>query len=140
MQPDTSTIPHGLLQILGLVLASSLGWVGGWLTRRKREPHEIAKISAETRQISVNTDVSLISAATTAITKAERLQDERDHWERKATDLMIDLEESRNQNAEKDIRLRLHEAQVKRMELTLKTHGLNYDDSQDKQVGPVVPK
>lgn len=94
MQPDASSIPHSLLQVLWLLLASSLGWLGGWLTRRKREPHEIAKISAETRQISINTDVSLIQAATTAITKAERLQQERDHWERKATDSIIDLEEA----------------------------------------------
>ena len=137
MQPDISSIPQSLAQVLWLVLASSLGWVGGWLTRRRREPHEIAKMSAETRQINVNTDVSLIQAATTAIAKAERLQDERDHWERKATDVMLDLEESRNQNAEKDIRLRLHDAQIKRMELTLRTHNLNYDDTQDKPVTPL---
>ena len=134
MQPDSLPIPHTLVQVLSLVLASSLGWIGGWLTRRKREPVEIAKITAETRQITVNTDVSLIQAATTALSKAERLQDERDHWERKATDLMLDLEESRNQNAEKDIRLRLNNTQIKRMELTLKTHNLNYDDTQDKPI------
>lgn len=126
MQPDSLPIPHTLVQVLSLVLASSLGWLGGWISRRKREPHEIAKISAETRQITVNTDVSLIQAATNAISKAERLQDERDHWERKATDLMLDLEDSRNANSEKDIQLRLHEYQMKRLKGLLDAHGLSY--------------
>ncbi|HTG95789.1 MAG TPA: hypothetical protein VL866_24525 [Pyrinomonadaceae bacterium] len=129
MQLDTSTIPHGLMQILGLLLASSLGWVGGWLTRRKREPVEIAKISAETRQITVNTDVSLIQAATSAITKAERLQDERDHWERKATDLMLDLENERNRSAQQATRLTLHEHQMKRLKGLLDAHEISYSET-----------
>ena len=128
MQPDIHAIPQSLAQVFWLVLASSLGWIGGWLTRRKREPHEIAKISAETRQITVNTDVSLIQADTAAISKAERLQDERDHWERKATDLMLDLEDSRNANAEKDIRLKLHEYQMKRMKGLLDAHSISYSE------------
>lgn len=132
MQPDTSSIPHSLLQVLWLLLASSLGWVGGWLTRRKREPHEIAKISAETRQISVNTDVSLIQAATAAITKAERLQQERDHWERKATDLMLDLEDERRVAAQKATRLTHNENQVKRLKGLLDVHSIPYSEV-DKQ-------
>ena len=139
MQQETSTSPQ--IWLLASNAVTAFVTVATTLTavwfKRKREPAEIAKITAETRQISVNTDVSLIQAATTAIGKAERLQDERDHWERKATDLMLDLEESRNQNAEKDIRLRLHDAQIKRMELTLRTHNLNYDDTQDKPVTPL---
>lgn len=126
MQPDISSIPQSLAQVFWLVLASSLGWVGGWLTRRKREPHEIAKISAETRQITIGTDVSLIQAATSALSKAERLQDERDHWERKATDLMLDLEDARNSNAQKDIRLKLHEYQMKRLKGLLDSNSISY--------------
>lgn len=128
MQPEAPVIPHSLLQVLWLLLASSLGWAGGWLARRKREPVEIAKIHAETRQININTDVSLIQAATIAITKAERLQGERDHWERKATDLMLDLEDSRNANGEKEIRLRLHEYQTKRLKGLLDAHAISYSE------------
>lgn len=128
MQIDTSTIPHGLMQILSLVLASSLGWLGGWLTRRKREPVEIAKIHAETRQITVNTDVSLIQAATAAIAKAERLQDERDHWERKATDTMLDLEDARRIGDQQSTRLTLHEHQMKRLKGLLDAHDISYSE------------
>jgi hypothetical protein len=129
MQLDTPTIPHGLLQILGLLLASSLGWVGGWITRRKREPVEIAKINAETRQISVNTDVTLIQAATQAIAGAERLKSERDHWERKATDLMLDLEDERQRSAQQATRLTLHEHQMKRLKGLLDAHDISYSES-----------
>jgi hypothetical protein len=128
MQPDSFPIPHSLAQVFWIVLASSLAWLGGWLTRRKREPHEIAKISAETRQINIETDVSLIQAATTAITKAERLQQERDHWERKATDLVLDLEDSREKNAQQDTRLRLHEYQMKRLKGLLDAHSISYSE------------
>lgn len=114
MQPDVSFIPHSLAQVFWIVLASSLAWLGGWLTRRKREPHEIAKISAETRQINIGTDVSLIQAATTAITKAERLQQERDHWELKAFDNDVQLKEARAQIAQMTTQARLDNYQIRR--------------------------
>jgi hypothetical protein len=128
MQLDTSTIPHGLMQILGLVLASSLGWLGGWITRRRREPIEIKKIQAETRSIETATDVSLLQAATQAIAGAERLRSERDHWERKATDLMLDLEDERNRNAQQATRLTLHEHQMKRLKGLLDAHEISYSE------------
>jgi hypothetical protein len=103
--------------------------------KRKREPVEIAKLHAETRQININTDVSLIQAATTALSKAERLQDERDHWERKATDLILDLEDSRNANNEKDIRLRLHEYQMKRLKGLLDVHSISYSEIDRPRIG-----
>lgn len=128
MQTDPLPIPHSLLQVLSLVLASSLGWLGGWISRRKREPVEIAKIHAETRQITIGTDVSLIQAATSAISKAERLQDEKDHWERKATDTMLDLEDERRLNAQQATRLTLHEHQMKRLKGLLDAHGISYSE------------
>jgi len=88
MQPESPTIPHSLAQVLWLVVASSLGWAGSefrsWLGRRKREPVELAKISAETRQIHVSSDVSLMQTASEVLTNAWRMRDERDHWERQA--------------------------------------------------------
>lgn len=118
---DNPVIPHGLMQILGLLLASSLGWLGGWITRRKREPVEIAKLTAETRQITVNTDVSLIQAATQAIGKAERLQDERDHWERKSTALQLELDQAGTQQ-------RMDELQIRKMKGLLDVHGIKFSE------------
>lgn len=114
MQPDISSIPQNLAQVLWLLLASSLGWIGGWLTRRRREPHEVAKLQAETRQITVNTDVSLIQAATTAITKAERLQQERDHWELKCFDLQGKLTEAHRDNGQLSIEVSSMDRQMRK--------------------------
>jgi len=129
---ESPVIPHTLAQVLYLLLASFVGWSGAelrsWIARRKREPVEIAKINAETRQISVNTDVSLIQAATQAIAGAERLRSERDHWERKATDLMLDLEDERNRNAQQATRLTLHEHQMKRLKGLLDAHEISYSE------------
>lgn len=143
MQPDITSIPQSLAQVLWLVLATFLGWIGGWLSRRKREPHEIAKISAETRQISINTDVSLIQAATTAITKAERLQQERDHWERKASDLIIDLEEVRdaearlsNDNGQLKARLKMKQDDLDKAIGLLKIHHISFAEFDE----PTEPK
>ncbi len=135
MLQESPVIPHNLTQLFWLLLASFLGWIGGWLSRRKREPVEIARVQAETRQINVSTDVSLIQAATVALAKAERLQDERDHWERRATDLMLDLEDSRNANGEKEIRLRLHEYQTKRLKGLLDVHGISYSEVDRPRTG-----
>lgn len=114
MQPDISSIPQNLAQVLWLLLASSLGWIGGWLTRRRREPHEVAKLQAETRQINVETDVSLIQAATTAITKAERVQQERDHWELKAFDLQMKLTDANQENGQLRIEVTSMDRQMRK--------------------------
>lgn len=96
MQPDTPAIPHSLAQVLWLLLASFIGWTGAeirsWISRRKREPVELAKINAETRQITVGTDVSLIQAATDALAKALHLQDKCDLQQRQIEDLRCRLE------------------------------------------------
>lgn len=79
MLQESPVTPHSLAGVLWLLLASSLGWSGAelrsWLARRKREPVELAKISAETRQITISTDVSLMTVATEALTKALHMQD-----------------------------------------------------------------
>lgn len=79
MLQESPVNPHSLAGVLWLLLASSLGWSGAelrsWLARRKREPVELAKITAETRQITISTDVSLMTAATEALAKALHMQD-----------------------------------------------------------------
>jgi hypothetical protein len=81
-----------------LVVASSLGYAGSILrewVQKRRSPAEEAKTHAEARQIDANTNLDLLKAATDALTKASRLQDERNHWELKAFDLQAELKEAR---------------------------------------------
>lgn len=137
MQPDTSFIPHSFIQILSLVLASSLGWIGGWLTRRKREPAEIRRIDAEVRQINVSTDVSLLQAASQAIEKAEALRDsfhQREEqlrnqmlfWREKAEGLDGELIDSRNANGLLHARLKNKTDSLDKAMALLKLHGISY--------------
>jgi hypothetical protein len=129
MLQESPVIPHNLGQLLWLLLASSLGWVGGWLVRRKREPIEIAKVQAETRQINVSTDLSLIEAATMALAKAERLQNERDHWELKAFDLQVELKDVSKENGQLTVQAHLDAHQIKRLKAILDYHEISYSEA-----------
>lgn len=80
MQPDSSAIPHSLLQVLGLVLASSLGWLGGWLARRKREPHELRKIDAEIKSIHVSADVSQSTFHLETLKELQKTIEKAEKW------------------------------------------------------------
>lgn len=115
---ESPVIPHSLAGLLYLLLASSLGWAGAevrsWLSRRKREPVELAKISAETRQINAATDVNLTQVAMEALNKAIRLHDERDHWERKATSLQREVDQASTQE-------RMLNAQIRQMKAAIDT-------------------
>lgn len=135
MLQETPVIPHSMAQLLWLLLASSLGLAGGWVARRKREPVEIAKLHAETRQINVNTDVSLIQAATTALIKAGRLQHERDHWEMKAFDLQVELKEARAENGQLMAQARLDNQQIRKLMGFIEASGLK-----DKYIALDKPK
>jgi hypothetical protein len=141
MLQESPTIPHSLSQVLWLVLASSLGWGGAelrsWLGRRKREPVELAKLTAETRQITINTDITLIQAATSAIEKAEQRHSEwtkrEDQmrtqilfWRNKAEELDGELIDSREAGALTNIRLKHHEAQEKKLKAVLDYHGISF--------------
>jgi hypothetical protein len=101
MQIESPVIPHSLAQVLWLVLASSLGWGGAelrsWMGRRKREPVELAKISAETRQININTDAVLMKSALEALSNACRLQDERAKLERENAALQFQVDQNKTQ-------------------------------------------
>src|SRR5690349_7622152 len=96
---EPPVIPHNLAQFLWPVLAGILGWLGGWIARRKREPIGLAHLKAQTRQLDVSADVQLINAVTEAVGKVQRLQDERNHWERRALDAMTEAATLAHENA-----------------------------------------
>lgn len=144
---ETSSIPHGLFQILSLVLASSLGWVGGWLTRRRREPVEIAKLSAETKQIHITADNSqtsinleLLREIRNVTEKAEvrreawllreeQLRNQVSFWRNKSEELDGELIDSREANQLLEIRLKHHENQEKKMKALMDLKGIKLSDA-----------
>lgn len=125
MYQESPAIPHSLAGVLYLVLASSLGWAGAefrsWLSRRKREPVELAKITAETRQINASTDVNLTQVAMEALNKAIRLHDERDHWEQKAVKLERKTDSLQRDLAQAETQERMLNAQIKQMKAAIDT-------------------
>lgn len=148
MQPDSSPIPHSLLQVLWLLLASSLGWTGAelrsWLARRKREPVELDKVRAETRQIhitaenaQVGTGLEVWREMQALIQKAEQRREEwllkeeqmRNQilfWRNKAEELDGELVDSRQANGQYQTRTKLQEYQIKRMKSLLDYHNISY--------------
>lgn len=93
--PDTSIIPLTWTELFRTLVASSLGYAGAsaveW-AKKKRSPAEERKTDAEARQIEAATNLTLMQAAADAITKACRLEDERDHWKRKGESLEKQIE------------------------------------------------
>lgn len=86
--PNDSPAFLTVAEILRLLIASFIAGAGGWIARRKKEPAEIAKLRAEARSIDVSTDLSLMKAASEALTNSLRVVDQRDHWQRKAAELL----------------------------------------------------
>lgn len=106
MQPDVPFIPHNLAQVLWLVLASSLGWLGGWISRRKREPHEIDKLRAETKQIHITAENSQTSVGLETLreiqTVIEKAEQRREEWQRREDELRTQIRFWRNKAEELD--------------------------------------
>lgn len=139
MSLDT-LIPRDLTTLLYVALASILGWVGGWIRGRKREGAEIVHLSAqatkthaEARQINTNTDLSVLQLAAQALARAERLQSERDHWERKACDLVIDLEEEREEKAQLATRYRLKKYSLEKAMGLLGAHHISFSEGDNRE-------
>lgn len=137
-------IPRDLSTLLYLAVATSLGWVGGWLARRKREPHELRKLEAETKQIQTSSEISPVGITLetlreiqVVIQKAEQRREEWNareeqmrgqivHWRCKAEELDGELADSRQTNGLMDTRLKLHEHQNRRLKALLDLHGISY--------------
>ena len=139
-------IPRDLTALLYLAVATSLGWLGGWITRRRREPVELRKIDAETRQIQTASDISPVGITLetlreiqVVIQKAEQRREEWNareeqmrgqiiHWRCKAEELDGELADSRQANGLMDTRLKLHEHQVRRLKAILDFHSISYSE------------
>lgn len=141
LQLESSNYPHTLAQWLYILLATFLGGggVGAWLTawfRRRHGPAEVRKIHAEARQIEVRSDIDLgdsvlklIKEVSTAKIEAERLRDERNHWELKSFDLQLEVKDLQSENAQMQTQARLDERQIKKMKALLDLKGISYSEA-----------
>lgn len=66
----------------------------------------------------------------------DKLRAERDAWQDQYDEVFVQRDSLMSQNRRLQDENSGYEAQIKRMDLTLKTHRLNYDDTQDKPVQP----
>ena len=144
MQLDTSPIPHTLAQWFGLALATALAAIGGWFARRKREPHEIDKLKAETRSIHISSEVATTNVTLetlremqSVIQKAEQRREEwwqREEqlrsqvlfWRNKAEELDGQVAEVQEQNWRLESEAKLDAAQIKKLKAVLDYHTISY--------------
>lgn len=155
MQQESSTAPHVWLLVSNAVTAfitvvTTLTAV--WF-KRKREPAEVAKINAETRQIHTSSDISLgdITLETfreiqTVIQKAEdrraewhakeeQMRGQIIHWRCKAEELDGELIETRELHAQLDNRYTLKDYHLKRAMRILAEHSISFSEG-DEQPHP----
>lgn len=125
-QHESPSYPHTLAQWFYIVVAWFLGngVAAAILTlwqKRKHGPAEVRKLDAEARSIEIRDDIAigdfvlkLTKDVAVAAIEAERLRDERNHWELKAFDLQVELKESRAENAQLMTQASLDNYQIRR--------------------------
>lgn len=147
MQPDSSPIPHTLAQWFGLALATILGILSGWLARRKREPHEINRIKAETKSIHVTAETAEINLGRELMREMQAVVDKaetrREQWHLKEEQMRGQIVFWRNKSEEMDgqladaqetiwkmqSELENYENQIVQMKATLTMEDKNYDNT-----------
>lgn len=157
MQQETPTIPH-LWLLLSNAVTAILAVITTLTTirfKQKREPAEVRKIDAEARNIHISAEVaqhgiaietwreiqSVIDKAEVRreawLLKEEQLRGQIVFWRNKAEESDGQLADAQETIWKLESESKGYESQIKRMNLTLQNHHLNYDDSQDKKIGPL---
>lgn len=152
MQPDASPIPHTIAQWFGLVLATLLAALGGWLARRKREPHEIEKLRAETKSIHITAENAQVGVGLEVLremqTLTEKVEARREEWHLKEEQMRNQIVFWRNKSEEFDGKLadaqetiwrmesemKAYETQIEQMRATLTLLDSNYDNTKNKKI------
>lgn len=128
MADSSNEMSHSWINLVYLavtaVVASAGTCLAAWLKGRQ-SPSEIAKTEAQIRSIDMASDLSVISElrevlheAALATGRAERMKDQRDHWERKSETLQkqVDL---------LNIEILSMDNQMRRLSGYVKAKGLN---------------
>lgn len=133
-----------LTTLMYMLIASFLGSIGGWVARRNREPVELDRVRAETKQIHTTAEISPVGITLETLreiqaviqkaedrraewhAKEEQMRGQIVHWRCKAEELdgvAIDL---REENAQHETRAKLHEHQIKKLKALLSYHNISY--------------
>lgn len=151
MQQDSSTAPHVWLLVSNAITAfvTFVTTLAALWFRRKREPAEVRKIDAETRNIHTSSDVSFggltletFREIQQVIQKAEdrraewHLREEQMrgqimHWRCKAEELDGELIETREAHAQLDNRYTLKDYHLKRAMRILAEHNISFSEGDE---------
>lgn len=133
---ESPSVPQTLWPYISHAFAVILATVATLFLKRKKEPAEIRKLNAESSHIELADQLSAIEsvmaaarevAATTS--RAERLSQERNHWEQKAEGYYLELEAVRLDYAQQDTMLRLAQHDISKMSALLKMNGISYSEA-----------
>ena len=148
MQLD-SLIPRDATTLLYVVIASILAWLGGWFTRRRREPVELDKLKAETKSIHITAETAEINLGRELMREMQSIVDKaekrREEWHLKEEQMRGQIMFWRNKSEELDGKLadaqevvwkmqsemESYENQIRTMNATLTIEHKNYDNTQD---------
>lgn len=151
MQPETSTSPHVLLLLSNAVtgILAVITTLTALRFKQKREPVELRRLDAETHGMKVAADISPVGITLETLReiqsvidkaevrreawllKEEQLRTQIGFWRQKSEELDGDLIELREAFGLLQKENANYENQLRTMELTLKTNGKNYDNTQD---------
>lgn len=156
MQPESPTIPHVWLFLSNAITAfvTFVTTLTAIWFKRKREPAEVAKINAETRNIHTSSDVSFggltletFREIQAVIQKAEdrraewHLREEQMrgqiiHWRCKAEELDGELIETRESYAQLSNRYTLKDYHLKRAMRILAEHSISFSEGDEPREHP----
>lgn len=147
--------PLNLTTLVYVAVASFLGYVGHWLKERKRQPHELRKLDAETRQIHTTAEISPVGITLETLreiqTVIRKAEDRRAEWHAKEEEMRTQILFWRNKAEELDGQLAdvqetvwrieaentAYEEQIKKMSATLTLKDTNYDNTKHLPIGPL---
>lgn len=119
MPEQVPGIPLTFTQTCFTSLATILAALGAWLAARQSQ--------TETSETGNAPDVlAVVETAKRAVSKAERLQQERFHWQYKCEDVQKDLSELRYDHGQLETRHRLVKHDVKKLKALLDFHHISY--------------
>lgn len=149
MLQESPATPHVWLLISNAItgILTFLATLIGLRFKQKKEQADTVKTHAEARSIHITSDISLSRELESVIDKAEsrreqylareeQLRGQILFWRNNAEELDGKLADAQETIWRIEKENEGYETQIKQMQATLTLHGLNYDDTKGKKIGP----